>query len=44
MKFSDKIEAADRVIRFKIDRNDEDIQKGYERVEQARQWIKNNLN
>ena len=44
LMFSDKIPAEKRVIRFKVDRNDEDIQKGYERVEQAREWIKNNLN
>lgn len=44
LTFSDKIDAKDRVIRFKIERNDEDIQKGYERVIQAREWIKNNLN
>lgn len=42
--FSDKIEAKDRVIRFNIERNDEDIQKGYERVIKAREWIKTNLN
>ena len=44
MQFSDKIDAKERVIRFKIERNDEDIQKGYERVSNARNWIENNLN
>jgi len=44
MIFSDKIDTKDRVIRFKIDRNDEDIQKGYKRVLNARNWIEKNLN